>query len=126
MNPHIPLMYLGFRSDVDYCVHFEAGAYRVEWLSELPRPTDAQIAAAAPAAQTAYAAAQAAYAAAQAARATAAVDKAELKAQFLSASTRLDQIINAAAPNNAQVITAVRDMATIQKRILRALYGIML
>lgn len=71
-------------------------------------------------------AAQAAYDAAQAALAAAAVDKAELKAQFQSAVTRLDQIINAAAPNNTQLIAAVQDMATIQKRTLRALYGITL
>lgn len=45
----------------------------------------------------------------------------DLTAQYQAAMDRLDQIIAAQSPTNAQVIAAVRDMATIQKRTLRLL-----
>lgn len=50
---------------------------------------------------------------------TAALD--DLSTQYQAAMDRLDQIIGAASPTNAQVIAAVRDLATIQKRMLRFL-----
>jgi hypothetical protein len=43
----------------------------------------------------------------------------DLETQYQAAITRLDQIITAASPTNAQVIQAVRDLATIQRRTLR-------
>lgn len=48
-------------------------------------------------------------------------DLAEARDQLAAMNTRLDQIITAASPTNAQVIQAVRDLATHQKRILKAL-----
>lgn len=43
----------------------------------------------------------------------------DLAGQYQAAMDRLDQVIGASSPTNAQVIAAVRDMATIQKRTLR-------
>lgn len=51
--------------------------------------------------------------------------KAELRAQFKTAGDRLQQIADAASPTNAQVVQAMRDMATIQRKMLRAMYGIL-
>jgi len=50
---------------------------------------------------------------------------ADLTAQYTAAMTRLDQIIAAATPTNAQVVTAVQDMATIQKRVLRLIKDVL-
>ena len=110
----------GIRLNVD-CVLQDDGngvSYIAVWNRPEPQPTPAEIAAAEPAAQAAWEADQAAKAAAEA-------DKAELREQFQTAAARLQQITDAASPTNAQVITAVRDLATIQRRILRALYGVL-
>ena len=48
-------------------------------------------------------------------------DKATLAAAFTAMHDRLVQIESAATPTNAQVIQAVRDLATYQKRILRVM-----
>lgn len=45
----------------------------------------------------------------------------DLSAQYQAAMDRLTQIETATAPTNAQVVQAVRDMATIEKRVLRFL-----
>ena len=108
----------GIRLNVD-CVLQDDGngvSYIAVWNRPEPQPTPAEIAAAEPAAQAAWEADQAAKAAAEA-------DKAELREQFQTAAARLQQIADAASPTNAQVIAAVRDLATIQRRILRALYA---
>lgn len=63
-------------------------------------------------------AAQAALDATAAATAQAGIDKAALKTAYTNAVTRLNQINAAAAPTNAQVIQAVRDMAQIQLQIM--------
>jgi hypothetical protein len=51
--------------------------------------------------------------------------RSDLKAQYQAASTRLDQIIGAATPTNAQVVSAIQDMATIQKRLLRLVANVL-
>lgn len=50
---------------------------------------------------------------------TAAFD--DLQAQYQSMMDRLDQIIAASSPTNAQVIAAVKDLATHQRKMLRFL-----
>ena len=108
------------RLNVD-CVLQDDGdgvSYIAVWRRPEPQPTPAEIAAAEPAAQAAWEAEQAARVAADA-------EKAKLREQFLTLAARLQQITDAASPTNAQVITAVRDLATIQRLILRALYGIL-
>lgn len=70
-------------------------------------------------------AAQAAIDAAESVRIAAEADKAELREQFATAAARLQQITDDASPTNAQVIAAVRGMAAIQRKMLRALYSLM-
>jgi hypothetical protein len=48
-------------------------------------------------------------------------ERADLKAQVAAAITRLEQIKNAATPTNAQVIAAIRDMATYEEVIIKVL-----
>jgi hypothetical protein len=48
----------------------------------------------------------------------------DLAAQYAAALTRLGQIADATTPTNAQVIQAVRDLATIQQRTLKALRAV--
>lgn len=46
-------------------------------------------------------------------------DKLALKTQYQTAITRLEQIRDAVAPTNAQVVAAVKDLANYQLQILR-------
>ena len=113
------LLWMGYQVDVDFfAVQDAAASVNVVWLSHRPQPTPAEIDAARPSAE-------AAEAARIAAEQQAAADRAELRAQFQTAADRLQQIADAASPTNAQVVAAVRDLATIQRRMLRALYGIL-
>lgn len=94
------------RNDGSFLVHLSDGTKRLATPEEI-------------------AAAQALFDAAEAARIAAEADKAELRAQFKAAADRLQQITDAAAPTNAQVVAAVRDLAAIQRKMLRALYALM-
>lgn len=47
----------------------------------------------------------------------------DLLSQYQSDMIRLDQIVAATAPTNAQVIAAVRDLASIERRTRRFLYA---
>lgn len=49
----------------------------------------------------------------------------DFRTQYQAASNRLDQIIGAASPTNAQVVAAIQDEATILKRMLRMLASIL-
>lgn len=49
------------------------------------------------------------------------VSRADLKAQAVTAITRLTQIETAVNPTNAQLIAAVKDMATFEKKIIKIL-----
>ena len=52
--PYLSLVYLGFTPEIDFSVYSDGRSFDVRWLSDKPRPTDAEIAAAAlPAAQAA-------------------------------------------------------------------------
>lgn len=90
----------------------------VRWNRPEPQPTPAELAAAGPLAE-------AAMQAEQAARAEAAADKAELREQFQAAADRLQQIADAQTPTNPQVVQAVRDLAAMQRKMLRAVFGIL-
>ena len=48
-------------------------------------------------------------------------DKADLKTQYLTAIARLDVLINKASFTNAELAQAVRDEATMIKRMLKVL-----
>ena len=50
--------------------------------------------------------------------------RADLKTQYTTAVTRLEQIRDAASPTNAQVIAALRDVAAIQLRMLKYIRGL--
>lgn len=50
-----------------------------------------------------------------------AADRADIRTQYLTAVNRLNQIISAVNPTNAQVIAAVQDLATIQLRVIKLL-----
>jgi len=52
-------------------------------------------------------------------------DKDQTKAAYQVMITRLEQIEGAASPTNAQVIAAVRDLATYQKRIMQYLKAVL-
>lgn len=106
MSTHA-LQYMGYKLDRDFIAFQDA----IQWFIPTP-PTQAEIDAAAPAAQAALDAEVADQTAYEA-------DKTDLKAQFDVAATRLAQISNAASPTNAQVIQAVRDLATYQLKILK-------
>lgn len=87
----------------------EDGVYRVTLLDGTVRDiTGAEIADA-----------EAAFAAAAADQTAYESDRADLKAQFSTAAARLAQIRDAASPTNAQVIQAVRDLATYQLKLLK-------
>lgn len=45
----------------------------------------------------------------------------DIQQQYQNAVVRLQQIISAANPTNAQVVVAIQDMATIQLRVIKAL-----
>ena len=51
----------------------------------------------------------------------AAAARTDIKAQYQNVVTRLQQIIGAVNPTNAQIVAAVQDMATIQLRVLKIL-----
>ena len=53
------------------------------------------------------------------------INKNQVKAAYQTMIARLEQIENAAAPTNAQVIQAVRDLATYQKRIMQYLKAVL-
>jgi hypothetical protein len=113
INAAISLPYLGFVPDVDYVLYQGQSEEtpRLQWFSQAAEPTDAEIEAAAPAAQAAYAAAQADAAAYQSQRT-------EVASNLTAMRDRLVLIRDAASPTNAQVIQAVRDLAAIELRIL--------
>jgi len=113
------LLHMGYVLDRDfYAVQDGPNSVALTWLAATPAPTEAEIDAAAPAAQAA-AASQAAL------LAELGVDKSTLASAYQAMHDRLVQIENAAAPTNAQVIQAVRDLALYERRILRVLRAIL-
>ena len=106
------LLGMGYKDREFVVDELDSGVTRLTWLSGAQQPTEAEIDAAAPAIEAAVAA--------DAADATQwTTDRADLKAQYAAAETRLTQIRDAASPTNAQVIAAVRDLAAFQLRILK-------
>lgn len=101
---------MGYKEIDEFVLSQEAGGIELRWFSNRPRPTDADIDAAAP-----LAAAEAADLAAYES------DKAALKAAIANAATRLTTIRDNASPSNAQVVAAVRDMAGYQLQVIKAL-----
>lgn len=112
------LKFLGHVIDRDFTVYSDGATTSIQWLAATPKPTDAAIDAAA-------ASAQAAEAARDSLLAEIGVDKSTLAAAYQTMHDRLVQIENAVSPNNAQLIQAVRDIATYEKRILRAIRAIL-
>jgi len=106
------LIGMGYSSESDFEAHAkDDGTTRITWLSQSPQPTEAEIDAAAPAAQAALDAAQADAAAYESQRT-------EVASNLTAMRDRLVLIRDAASPTNAQVIQAVRDLAAIELRIL--------
>jgi len=109
----LTLEYLGFTHSVDFFAaeKVKTGQFNVRWVSAQPQPTQAELDAAAPAAQAAYDAAQADAAAYESQRT-------EVASNLSAMRDRLVLIRDAASPTNAQVIQAVRDLAAIELRML--------
>lgn len=107
------LMHLGFVLDRDFeVVSGIEGLDRIRWFSPQPQPTQAEIDAAAPAALAALAAEQAEATAYQA-------DRTDLQTQYANAVTRLEQIRDAPSLSNTQAVTAIKDLAAVQLRMLK-------
>ena len=92
----------------------ESGEIRLNWRASAPRPTDAEIDAAAPAIL-------AAIAADEADKAQAEQDRLALKRDLQTIAGRLTQIRDASSFTTAQLAQAVRDLAGYQLRAFQAL-----
>lgn len=112
------LKFLGHVIDRDFTVYSDGVTTTVSWTAATPKPTDAEIDAAAAATQ-----------AAETARATLlaelGADKTTLAAAYQTMHDRLVQIENAAAPSNAQIVQAVKDLALYERRILKVIRAIL-
>lgn len=98
-----------------------SGPFIAEWRLPEQQPTPAEIAAATPAAQ-------AAFDAAEAAREQARLDRQELKAQFNTDKAKLDAAIDGItnATTLGELRGFVKDMAQVERRLLRSVKALVL
>ena len=125
------LVYLGFEVDIDFVASAnEDGTVNIVWRSAQPQPTEAEIDAAA-------GAALAAKVAADALLTQLGIDKADLASQYAAGMTLLDNIAAATIPatfsNNTQrdaaiqqIAAAVKNLATIQRRMLKVVRALVI
>lgn len=109
---------MGHVLDRDFVCYQEApDDVRYKWLAQTVPPTEAEIDAAADGVYATIAAKQADNTLYQA-------DRADLRTQYATAVTRLEQIRDAASLNNTQAVTAIKDLAAVQIRMLKYIRGL--